>query len=102
MCRGKKICKSTCNFGTSGVVLFSGGVPKCTKIYIALEKRRKEPRLYGSLIGVSGQQYGKRERGEIPINLDEAMIFLRHSKHLYKNYFQNIFIELVPKCTKTK
>ena len=28
------------------------------------------------------------------------MIFLRHSKHLYKNYFQNIFIELVPKCTK--
>ena len=54
----------------------------------------------GSLIGVSGQQYGKRERGEIPINLDEAMIFLRHSKHLYKNYFQNIFIELVPKCTK--
>lgn len=54
----------------------------------------------GSLIGVSGQQYGKRERGEIPINLDEAMIFLRHSKHLYKNYFQNIFIERVPKCTK--
>ena len=73
------------------------------KIYIALEKRRKRTKtLWGSLIGVSGQQYGKRERGEIPINLDEAMIFLRHSKHLYKNYFQNIFIERVPKCTKTK
>ena len=92
MCRGKKICKSTCNFGTSGVVLFSGGVPKMHKdLYSFRKAAKKNQDFMGSLIGVSGQQYGKRERGEIPINLDEAMIFLRHSKHLYKNYFQNIF-----------
>ena len=92
MCRGKKYVKSTCNFGTSGVVLFSGGVPKCTKIYIALEKRRKEPRLYGSLIGVSGQQYGKRERGEIPINLDEAMIFSKALETPIQELFPEYFL----------
>ena len=55
----------------------------------------------GSLIGVSGQQYGKRERGEIPINLDEAMIFLRHSRNTYTRTISRIFfIERVPKCTK--
>ncbi len=100
----KKYVKSTCNFGTSGVVLFSGGVPKMHEdLYSSRKAAKKNQDFMGSLIGVSGQQYGKRERGEIPINLDEAMIFLRLSKHLYKNYFQNIFLlSEFQKCTKTK
>lgn len=61
-------------------------------LYSSRKAAKKNQDFMGSLIGVSGQQYGKRERGEIPINLDEAMIFLRLSKHLYKNYFQNIFL----------
>lgn len=41
MCRGKKYVKSTCNFGTSGVVLFSGGVPKMHKDLYSFRKAAK-------------------------------------------------------------
>ncbi|WP_258026114.1 helix-turn-helix domain-containing protein [Staphylococcus aureus] len=44
-------------------------------LYSSRKAAKKNQDFMGSLIGVSGQQYGKRERGEIPINLDEAMIF---------------------------
>lgn len=104
MCRGKKYVKSTCNFGTSGVVLFSGGVPKMHKdLYSSRKAAKKNQDFMGSLIGVSGQQYGKRERGEIPINLDEAMIFSKALEtpiqELFPEYF---FIEQVPKMHKNE
>ncbi|WP_257243825.1 XRE family transcriptional regulator [Staphylococcus sp. HMSC078A12] len=57
----------------------------------------------GNLIGVSGQQYGKRERGEIPISLDEAMVFSKDLEipiqELFPEYF---FIKEVPKMHKER
>ena len=41
ICVEAKICKSTCNFGTSGVVLFSGGVPKMHKDLYSFRKAAK-------------------------------------------------------------
>ncbi|WP_256625385.1 helix-turn-helix transcriptional regulator [Staphylococcus argenteus] len=104
MCRVKKYVKTTCNFGTSGVVLFSGGVPKMHKdLYSFRKAAKKNQDFMGGLIGVSGQQYGKRERGEIPINLDEAMIFSKALEkpiqELFPEYF---FIERVPKMHERK
>ncbi|HHW9689901.1 TPA: helix-turn-helix transcriptional regulator [Staphylococcus aureus] len=67
-------------------------------LYSSRKAAKKNQDFMGSLIGVSGQQYGKRERGEIPINLDEAMIFSKALEtpiqELFPEYF---FIERVPK-----
>ncbi|WP_017722682.1 helix-turn-helix domain-containing protein [Staphylococcus xylosus] len=52
----------------------------------------------GELIGVTGQQYGKRERGEMSIDLDEALTFSKNLEvpiHiLFPEYF---FEQKVPK-----
>ncbi|MCQ1372405.1 helix-turn-helix domain-containing protein [Staphylococcus aureus] len=104
MCRDKKICKKHLQFWNIRVVLFSGGVPKMHKdLYSFRKAAKKNQDFMGSLIGVSGQQYGKRERGEIPINLDEAMIFSKALEtpiqELFPEYF---FIERVPKMHKNE
>ncbi len=84
--------------------MFSVGVPKMHKdLYSFRKAAKKNQDFMGSLIGVSGQQYGKRERGEIPINLDEAMIFSKALEtpiqELFPEYF---FIERVPKMHKNE
>ncbi|HGZ8161377.1 TPA: helix-turn-helix transcriptional regulator [Staphylococcus aureus] len=72
-------------------------------LYSFRKAAKKNQDFMGSLIGVSGQQYGKRERGEIPINLDEAMIFSKALEtpiqELFPEYF---FIERVPKMHKKR
>lgn len=72
-------------------------------LYSSRKAAKKNQDFMGSLIGVSGQQYGKRERGEIPINLDEAMIFSKALEtpiqELFPEYF---FIERVPKMHKKR
>lgn len=85
-----------------GLVLLSGGVPKMHKDLYSFRKAAKKNQDYmGNLIGVSGQQYGKRERGEIPISLDEAMVFSKALQipiqELFPEYF---FIKQVPKMHK--
>ncbi len=72
-------------------------------LYSFRKAAKKNQDFMGSLIGVSGQQYGKRERGETPINLDEAMIFSKALEtpiqELFPEYF---FIERVPKMHKNE
>lgn len=85
-----------------GLVLLSGGVPKMHKdLYSSRKTAKKNQDYMGNLIGVSGQQYGKRERGEIPISLDEAMVFSKALEipiqELFPEYF---FIKEVPKMHK--
>lgn len=67
-------------------------------LYSYRKSAKKNQDFMGDLIGVSGQQYGKRERGEIPISLDEAMIFSRALdipiQELFPEYF---FVNKVPK-----
>lgn len=84
------------------LVLLSGGVPKMHKdLYSSRKTAKKNQDYMGNLIGVSGQQYGKRERGEIPISLDEAMVFSKALEipiqELFPEYF---FIKEVPKMHK--
>lgn len=45
------------------------------ELYSFRKEAKKTQTYMGALIGVSGQQYGKRERGNLPINLNEAEIF---------------------------
>ncbi|WP_323705143.1 helix-turn-helix transcriptional regulator [Mammaliicoccus sciuri] len=72
-------------------------------LYSFRKTAKKTQDFMGGLIGVSGQQYGKRERGEIPISLDEAMEFSKALKmpiqKLFPEYF---FISEVPKMHKEK
>ncbi len=87
-----------------GLVLLSGGVPKMHKdLYSSRKTAKKNQDYMGNLIGVSGQQYGKRERGEIPISLDEAMVFSKDLEipiqELFPEYF---FIKEVPKMHKER
>ncbi|WP_256324362.1 helix-turn-helix transcriptional regulator [Staphylococcus sp. HMSC65H10] len=75
-----------------GLVLLSGCVPKMHKdLYSSRKTAKKNQDYMGNLIGVSGQQYGKRERGEIPISLDEAMVFSKDLEipiqELFPEYF---------------
>lgn len=70
-------------------------------LYSSRKTAKKNQDYMGNLIGVSGQQYGKRERGEIPISLDEAMVFSKALEipiqELFPEYF---FIKEVPKMHK--
>lgn len=70
-------------------------------LYSSRKSAKKTQDFMGNLIGVSGQQYGKRERGEIPISLDEALIFSSALnipiQDLFPDYF---FINKVPKMHK--
>ncbi|MBA8773095.1 helix-turn-helix domain-containing protein [Staphylococcus schleiferi subsp. coagulans] len=70
-------------------------------LYSFRKSAKKNQEFMGTLIGVSGQQYGKRERGEIPISLDEAMAFSKELdvpiQELFPEYF---FIKHVPKMHK--
>lgn len=72
-------------------------------LYSSRKTAKKNQDYMGNLIGVSGQQYGKRERGEIPISLDEAMIFSKALEipiqELFPEYF---FIKEVPKMHKER
>ncbi|QHW38090.1 helix-turn-helix transcriptional regulator [Staphylococcus ursi] len=67
-------------------------------LYSFRKKAKKTQNFMGNLIGVSGQQYGKRERGEIAIDLDEALVFSEALnvpiQDLFPEYF---FIPDVPK-----
>lgn len=72
-------------------------------LYSSRKTAKKNQDYMGNLIGVSGQQYGKRERGEIPISLDEAMVFAKDLEipiqELFPEYF---FIKEVPKMHKER
>ncbi|PTJ09063.1 helix-turn-helix transcriptional regulator [Staphylococcus simulans] len=72
-------------------------------LYSSRKTAKKNQDYMGNLIGVSGQQYGKRERGEIPISLDEAMVFSKALEipiqELFPEYF---FIKEVPKMHKER
>lgn len=72
-------------------------------LYSSRKTAKKNQDYMGKLIGVSGQQYGKRERGEIPISLDEAMVFSKALEipiqELFPEYF---FIKEVPKMHKER
>ncbi|MDK7927675.1 transcriptional regulator [Staphylococcus sp. HMSC072B07] len=72
-------------------------------LYSSRKTAKKNQDYMGNLIGVSGQQYGKRERGEIPISLDEAMVFSKDLEipiqELFPEYF---FIKEVPKMHKER
>lgn len=76
-------------------------------MHINLYKFRKGVKLtqtdLGDVIGVTAQQYGKRERGEMSITLDEASKIsnkLNQPMHvLFPEYF---FITNVPKMHKEK
>ncbi|WP_105988580.1 helix-turn-helix transcriptional regulator [Staphylococcus simulans] len=72
-------------------------------LYSSRKTAKKNQDYMGNLIGVSGQQYGKRERGEIPISLDEAMVFSKALEipiqELFPEYF---FIKGVPKMHKER
>ena len=61
-------------------------------LYSFRKAAKKNQDFMGSLIGVSGQQYGKRERGEIPINLDEAMIFSKALETPIQELFPEYFL----------
>lgn len=72
-------------------------------LYSYRKTAKKNQDYMGNLIGVSGQQYGKRKRGEIPISLDEAMVFSKALEmpiqELFPEYF---FIKEVPKMHKER
>lgn len=57
----------------------------------------------GEVIGVTGQQYGKRESGQMSITLDEADLFSKKLgkpiTDLFPEYF---FTYVVPKMHKEK
>ncbi|MGK9308845.1 helix-turn-helix transcriptional regulator [Melissococcus plutonius] len=71
-------------------------------MHLNLYKARKEANLtqgeLGKIIGVTAQQYGKRERGIMAITLEEASKLSKKLKipisELFPEYF---FINIVPK-----
>ncbi|MFQ3904494.1 helix-turn-helix transcriptional regulator [Staphylococcus sp. 50Mo3-1] len=67
-------------------------------LYSFRKGAKKTQEYMGELIGVTGQQYGKRERGEMSIDLDEALTFSKNLEvpiHiLFPEYF---FEQKVPK-----
>lgn len=82
--------------------MLSGCVPKMHKDLYSFRKAVKKNQDYmGNLIGVSGQQYGKRERGEIPISLDEAMVFSKTLQIPIQELFPEYFLlNKFQKCKK--
>lgn len=68
------------------------------ELYSFRKEAKKTQTYMGELIGVSGQQYGKRERGILPINLDEAEIFSEDLKITIQMLFPKYFFKSnVPK-----
>lgn len=86
------------------VYCVQGGVPK---MHMNLYRARKEAQLtqtdMGQFIGVTAQQYGKRERGLMSITLDEAKEFSEQLEtpisELFPEYFFTVF---VPKMHKNE
>lgn len=74
-------------------------------MHMRLYKERKDANLnqseMGAVIGVTAQQYGKRELGKMSITLDEARMFAEKlnisTSELFPEYF---FTVTVPKMHK--
>lgn len=100
----KKYAKTICILGTEVIYCFRGGVPK---MHMNLYETRKKAQLtqtdMGKVIGVTAQQYGKRERGLMSITLEEAKEFSnklnRPTSELFPEYF---FTVIVPKMHNKK
>ncbi|MHC5215239.1 helix-turn-helix transcriptional regulator [Enterococcus sp. LJL128] len=73
------------------------------KLYEARKKAKITQEAMGKTIGVSPQQYGKRERAEMSISLEEASKISEALQQpisvLFPEYF---FIQTVPKMHKEK
>ncbi|MGL4695233.1 helix-turn-helix transcriptional regulator [Enterococcus larvae] len=71
------------------------------KLYEARKKAKITQEKMGKIIGVSPQQYGKRERAEMSISLEEASKLSKALQQpisaLFPEYF---FIRSVPKMHK--
>lgn len=81
-----------------------GGVPK---MHANLYAARKEAKLtqtdMGKVLGVSAQQYGKREAGNISITLEEASLFSKKlGKPITEIFPEYFFTYVVPKMHKEK
>lgn len=79
-----------------------GGVPKMhTNLYASRKEAKLTQTDMGKVIGVTAQQYGKRESGQISITLDEAGLFSKKLgkpiTDLFPEYF---FTYVVPKMHK--
>lgn len=73
------------------------------KLYEARKKANLTQTDMGSVIGVTAQQYGKRERADMPITLEEAKAFSdalqKPTSEVFPEYF---FTAFVPKMHKPK
>jgi transcriptional regulator with XRE-family HTH domain len=81
-----------------------GGVPKMhMNLYSARKSRKITQEEMAKVIGVSTQQYGKRERGEISIDLDEAFLMSKKMGVSIPELFPEYFFDVsVPKMHKQK
>ena len=76
-------------------------------MHMNLYKYRKDAGLtqtdLGKAIGVTPQQYGKRERGEMSITLEEASIFAKElGKTVTEVFPEYFFTVVVPKMHETE
>ncbi|PLS36826.1 XRE family transcriptional regulator [Carnobacterium maltaromaticum] len=76
------------------------------KLYEARKKSKLTQNDMGITIGVTAQQYGKRERGEMSITLEEAKMISdklkKPTSEVFPEYFFTTFVPKMHKHSKSK